>query len=200
MESASFTTQLGIDWKLLLSQVVNFALLLIILRFFVYKPILNMLKKRQEKIEEGLAKSEEADVRLKEVDNISKKRIKEVEKEAIGIIKNTEEKAKELENELLEKAKNKEIALFRLSILLEIKNYPKTLPCFIRIKHENTGAKTKEEFIIIQSNESNLKTYEIKLLKAIVNNDEKEIEKLSKPISSILFLISSNNTIFSSSI
>jgi len=112
MESASFTTQLGIDWKLLLSQVVNFALLLIILRFFVYKPILNMLKKRQEKIEEGLAKSEEADVRLKEVDNISKKRIKEVEKEAIGIIKNTEEKAKELENELLEKAKNKEIALF----------------------------------------------------------------------------------------
>lgn len=113
MESASFTTQLGIDWKLLLSQAANFLLLLIILRLFVYKPILNMLKKRQEKIEEGLAKAEEADVRLKEVDNISKKRIKEAENEAVGIIKNTEGKAKELENELFEKAKNKEAVLFK---------------------------------------------------------------------------------------
>lgn len=113
MESASFTTQLGVDWKLLLSQAVNFLLLLIILRLFVYKPILNMLKKRREKIEEGLAKAEEADVRLKEVDNISKKRIKEAENEAIGIIKNTEEKAKELEGELFKKTRNKEEILLK---------------------------------------------------------------------------------------
>jgi len=108
MESASITAQLGIDWKLLLSQAVNFLLLLVILRMFVYKPILEILKKRQKKIEEGLAKAEEADVRLKEVDNINKKKIKETENKAINIIKNTEEKAKKLEVDLLDKAKTKE--------------------------------------------------------------------------------------------
>ncbi len=77
MESASITTQLGIDWKLLLSQAVNFLLLLVILRIFVYKPILDILKKRREKIEEGIAKAKEADIRLKEVDDINKKKIKD---------------------------------------------------------------------------------------------------------------------------
>lgn len=113
MESASFITQLGIDWKLLLSQAVNFLLLLIILRLFVYKPILNILKKRQEKIEEGLAKAKEADVRLKEVDIIAKKKLKEADGVAILTIRKTEEKAKELESELFEKAKNKEAALLK---------------------------------------------------------------------------------------
>lgn len=109
MESASFITQLGIDWKLLLSQAVNFLLLLIILRMFVYKPILNVLKKRREKIEEGLAKAQEADVRLKEVDGISKKKIKQAQDEAINIIKAGEQKGKEVEINLMEKAKEKEM-------------------------------------------------------------------------------------------
>ncbi len=113
MESASITTQLGIDWRLLISQVVNFLLLLIILRLFVYKPVLNILKKRQEKIEEGIAKTEEADQRLKDVDVISLKKVKEAENKAMGIIKSTEERAKEKEAELLEKAREKETAYMK---------------------------------------------------------------------------------------
>ena len=113
MESASFTTQLGIDWKLLLSQAVNFLLLLIILRIFVYKPVLKAMRKRKEKIEEGLAKAKEADVRLKEVDIIAKKKLKEADGAAILTLQKTEEKAKELESELFEKAKNKEAALLK---------------------------------------------------------------------------------------
>lgn len=120
MESVSITSQLGIDWRMLLSQAVNFLLLLVILRIFVYKPVLNILKKRQEKIEEGIAKAEEADVRLKEVDNIAIKKVKEAENEAVGIIKNTEEKAKALEADLLNKTKEKEAAeMQKLSLNLE---------------------------------------------------------------------------------
>jgi hypothetical protein len=33
---------LGINWELLLSQAVNFALLLIVLRIFVYKPVIGV--------------------------------------------------------------------------------------------------------------------------------------------------------------
>jgi len=113
MEGSSLTAQLGIDWRLLLSQAVNFILLVIVLRLFVYKPVLNILQKRREKIEEGVAKTEEADVRLRKVDDIAKKKVKEAEGEAIGIIKNTEERAQKLEGELVRQAKEKQVQMMK---------------------------------------------------------------------------------------
>lgn len=100
--------QFGINWKLFLSQVVNFFILLIVLTIFVYKPLMNVLKERSKKIKEGLEKAEEADVRLKEIDNIGKEKIKEAEQQGINIIKNTEHKAKLLEQDLQKKAEEKQ--------------------------------------------------------------------------------------------
>jgi F-type H+-transporting ATPase subunit b len=100
--------QLGINWQLLLSQAVNFILLLIVLRIFVYKPLLKLLHDRREKIEEGLTKAEEASRRLHEVDLISKGKIKEAEATAVSILKKTELDAKTLEERLVAEAKRKE--------------------------------------------------------------------------------------------
>ena len=100
--------QLGIDWKLFLSQAVNFFILLLILRAFVYKPLLNVIKERNRKIKEGLEKAEEANVRLREIDNISKEKLKEADLESINIIKNTELKAKQLEQALILKAEKRQ--------------------------------------------------------------------------------------------
>lgn len=107
MEEAGLIGQLGINWKLFLSQAVNFFILLIVLRAFVYKPLISIIEKRNKKIAEGLEKAEEADVRLKEVDNIAKEKIKEAEQESIGIIKNTEAEAKILASDLQKKAEEK---------------------------------------------------------------------------------------------
>jgi F-type H+-transporting ATPase subunit b len=104
-------TQFGIDWKLLISQLVNFCLILIILNFFVYKPILKVIQKRNDKIKEGLDKAKEADVRLKEIDNIGKGKIKEAETASINIIKATEKRAKELEQELQKKSEENQIKM-----------------------------------------------------------------------------------------
>ena len=46
-------SQLGINWELLVSQAVNFALLLIVLRLFVYKPLLKLLHDRRARIQDG---------------------------------------------------------------------------------------------------------------------------------------------------
>ena len=100
--------QLGINWQLLLSQAVNFVLLLIVLRIFVYKPVLKLLHDRREKIEGGLVKAEEAERRLHEVDEIGKGKIRHAEAEAVGILKQTELDAKTLEKKLLAAAKQKE--------------------------------------------------------------------------------------------
>ncbi len=103
--------QLGLNWKLFLSQAVNFFILLIVLRAFVYKPLLSVIKKRRDKIKEGLEKAEEADLRLKEVDNIGKEKIKEAEQQSVGIIKDTEKKAKVLERELQKKNEEKQLQM-----------------------------------------------------------------------------------------
>jgi len=96
--------QLGINWKLFVSQAVNFFILLAVLTFFVYKPLMKVIKERNQKIKTGLEKAEEADTRLKNIDNIGKERIKEAEQKGIEIIKTTEQKAKELSADLTKKA------------------------------------------------------------------------------------------------
>src|SRR5258708_1800420 len=95
-----FLTQFGIDWKLFVSQLVNFALILVFLRFFVYKPILKVIKERNEKIREGLNKAKEADIRLKEVDEINKEKIKEAQIASMNMMKATEKNAKDLAEKL----------------------------------------------------------------------------------------------------
>ena len=103
--------QLGVDWKLFLSQAVNFGILLLVLTFFVYKPLIKIIKERNAKIKEGLDKAEEADVRLKEIDNIGNEKIKEAENKSIDIIKATEKKAKVLEQDLQKKTEEKQAQL-----------------------------------------------------------------------------------------
>lgn len=51
---------LGIDWRILLWQVVVFLVLLAVLRKFAYGPILAVLDERREKIAAGLADAEAA--------------------------------------------------------------------------------------------------------------------------------------------
>jgi len=101
-------SQLGIDWKLLLSQAVNFGLLLAILTFFLYKPLLRLMKDRELKIKEGLTKADEADAHLKEAQTLKKEKLKEAEAEALAMLTQAETRAKAHEAKLLEAAKQKE--------------------------------------------------------------------------------------------
>jgi F-type H+-transporting ATPase subunit b len=89
--------QLGIDWKLLLSQAVNFFILLVILRLFVYKPLFSIIKERNRKIQEGLDKAKEADIRLGEVDRIAAAQLKNAEQESVKIIENSKQNGKIME-------------------------------------------------------------------------------------------------------
>ena len=58
--SDSLLGPLGIDWRLFVLQTVAFAVLLLVLKKWVYPPILAMLDKRDESIKEGLEAAEQA--------------------------------------------------------------------------------------------------------------------------------------------
>jgi F-type H+-transporting ATPase subunit b len=57
----------GLDPTLLAAQIVNFLIILLILKKFLYKPVLDSLKKRQVTIKEGLKQAEEARIRLEKI-------------------------------------------------------------------------------------------------------------------------------------
>ena len=101
-------SQLGINWSLLLSQAVNFLILLIVLRLVAYKPLLKLLHERRAKIEEGLIKAKEADIRLQEIEEVGKMKIREAETQSLNILKKTESDARVLEEKLFAEIKRKE--------------------------------------------------------------------------------------------
>ncbi len=57
--------KLGIDWRLLIAQLVNFAILMAVLVFVLFKPLVAALEKRRQKIAESLDNAEKIGTELK---------------------------------------------------------------------------------------------------------------------------------------
>jgi len=113
---------LGIDWKLLLAQIINFLILLLILRKFLYCPIVNMLQNRRKTIEKGLKDAEEAEVKLDSASEKSRKIISQATDEADKIVKSAkasaEKEAQEIVNSANERSQ-KIIAEAKASAIVE---------------------------------------------------------------------------------
>ena len=107
---------LGLDWKLFLAQAVNFLIVIVILRFTVYRPLLHLMAQRRKKIEEGLAKSEEAERRLLEVGELKKNKLKEAEAEVVQVMKSAEARAKEETQKILAAAAKKEAEVMKTAL------------------------------------------------------------------------------------
>lgn len=103
----AFIGQFGIDWRLLASQAVNFLLVLLALRMFVYKPVSTLLRERKERVEAGIAKAQEADVRLQNVQEMVRERLQDAQTEAMSLLRAVETKAKERDATLLESSRRK---------------------------------------------------------------------------------------------
>ena len=71
--------KLGIDWKLLIAQIVNFFILLFILWKFVYRPVLDMLEKRSKTIEKGVRDAKQSEEQLKKIEELREKKFAEAE-------------------------------------------------------------------------------------------------------------------------
>ncbi len=97
----------GIDWKLLLAQMVNFALLLFILKKFAYGPILEMFRKRREDIAESLKKNKEAEENFNQSIRVREEAAEKARTEALALISQAELEAKHRKEVLLAEASRK---------------------------------------------------------------------------------------------
>ena len=83
--------QFGVQPVLLAAQVVNFLILLFILKKFLYKPIQKVLDERKKRIEDSLKNAEEIEQRLLRTQEESDKIIAKALKEAQNILDQTNE-------------------------------------------------------------------------------------------------------------
>ncbi len=82
----SILSAFGIDWKLLIAQGVNFALLLAGLSYFLYKPVMKMLADREKTIAEGLQDAEKAKTAVAEVEASRTSILTSAEEEASSVV------------------------------------------------------------------------------------------------------------------
>ncbi len=97
----------GLDPVFLVAQIVNFLVILFLLRKFLYKPILEMLKKRQDTIKEGLRNAEEANSRLEQVIEEEKEILRNAQTQAKKMLDDVKIQTTALSKKMSEEAKDK---------------------------------------------------------------------------------------------
>ncbi len=97
-------TALGINLPQLVAQVVNFVVLLLILRLTLYKPILRMLDQRRERISEGLGAAEKARAEASDAQARIEEQLAEARGQGQEIVANAQQVAARIQDDARQQA------------------------------------------------------------------------------------------------
>ena len=101
-----FLKNLGFDPVMLGAQILNFLIIFFLLKRFLYKPVLDMIKKREDVIKEGLKQSEEAKLNLEKTLLEEKRILTKAQEEAKKIVTDAKLSAIEVSREIEENTKS----------------------------------------------------------------------------------------------
>lgn len=95
---------LGIEWKLLIAQIINFGILAFVLFKLIYKPLLKVLDERALMVKDAEEKSSSIEAKLEEVQKLKEEVLSEARHASAQILKDAEVSATNLKNKLSEEA------------------------------------------------------------------------------------------------
>jgi F-type H+-transporting ATPase subunit b len=101
----------GIQWSLLLAQAVNFAVVLIALSYFLYKPVMRALDERKRVVGQGVLDAQLAGEKLAKADGEAQSRVHAAETSAEEIISTAREAATEQRTKLIKDAEARAAAV-----------------------------------------------------------------------------------------
>ncbi len=101
----SFIETFHIDWKIIIAQVVNFAIVLFVLQFLALKPLKKLMKERTERIEGGLSDAAKNAEVLKNTKQEYDAIISNARGEAHTIFQEGKKEAEDKKSEMIENAK-----------------------------------------------------------------------------------------------
>ncbi len=102
---------LGINLPLLIGQIVNFTILLIVLRLVAYGPLMKMLDERRERIRESLSAAEEMRTKAAESDRQVHDQIEAARREGQALVAQAQEVASRIQAEARTQAQSDADAL-----------------------------------------------------------------------------------------
>lgn len=91
----------GIDWRLLIVNTVNFALVLGVLWYFLYQPLLRMLDKRRELVAQGVIDAQNAEKHLTEIERSKDEILATAGREADDVLSKARKAGSDKERELV---------------------------------------------------------------------------------------------------
>jgi F-type H+-transporting ATPase subunit b len=97
----------GIDFRVLILQAVNFGIVLVVLWYFLYRPLITLIEKRRKDTIEAVANAERASAELAEADTMRKEIVTRANIEAEGIVTSARQSAKETEAKLVSDAQTR---------------------------------------------------------------------------------------------
>ena len=118
-------TDLGVNIPTLIGQILSFTVLLLLLRAFLYKPVLAILDERRRKIEEGLAAAEQGRERELEASKAAQEQLDAARREGQAIVQQAQQVSQRIQEEARTSAQTQADALLeraRSEIQLERDN------------------------------------------------------------------------------
>ncbi len=110
-------SKLGINLGMLVAQLVNFLLLLFILKKFVYGPVLEKLEQRKNMIAKSVSDSKAADETLRDIEKARSEMIEKTKSQSLAMIEAAATSAEEAKNSITESARREAQAIFDQSKL-----------------------------------------------------------------------------------
>ena len=97
--------KLGINWALLIAQLINVGLLVWLLTIWLYRPVLNMLNERTRRVQDSLKEAEQVKEQLARANQDYDATLAQARQEAAAILAQAQERAKAQEAEIVAQAR-----------------------------------------------------------------------------------------------
>jgi len=162
---------MSIHWYQLLFQIINFGILILVLKKFLYQPIINVINQRNKKIEDSI-KAAEANLKEKaKIEEIKKQAVIEAEKEAVRIVETARKESDKTGKQILQsaRAEAEEEINKKLKLLTE------------KLAEQESQITGRITDLVIQATQSVLSnSLTVGQQKTIIDTEIKKLAKLSK--------------------
>jgi len=155
----SIISDFHVDWHLLLAQLFNFSVVVAVLYFFAFKPLVKIMGERTDKIAKGLQDAEDSSLKLESAELETQSLLREARKQGDAVVAEADRQAAANQAAVLEKTKQQvktvveqekeKIALEREQVMAEMKVESAALAISLaeQLLGKKMDAKSDEDFI-----------------------------------------------------
>jgi F-type H+-transporting ATPase subunit b len=150
----------GIQWPLVLASILNFVILVLLLKKFLYKPVLKVLDERKETVEKSLRNAEWIEQEKKKTEERVKASLRLANEQSIKTMEQAKKTAEKLKQSIIKEAEEQATAMINRA-KAEIEQKKEEVTKSIRKDAANLVAMSLKKIM----RETDLKVFDEKLVK-----------------------------------